>query len=160
MNVSLIFLTLCLVLVTPSVADTTADSTLGGQDPLQAALALVSSERMMRDIADLSSPAFRGRQTGTNEDRDSASLLSNRFSVLRKHRALAPVPESDSNPLPQQEWRQTAPVTVREIAQTLKMRLGDAGARVSTRELPDWLVRIVALFNPEAAQLIGLRATS
>ena len=49
MNVSLIFLTLCLVLVTPSVADTTADSTLGGQDPLQAALALVSSERMMRD---------------------------------------------------------------------------------------------------------------
>ena len=115
MNVSLIFLTLCLVLVTPSVADTTADSTLGGQDPLQAALALVSSERMMRDIADLSSPAFRGRQTGTNEDRDSASFVSNRFSVLRKHRALAPVPESDSNPLPQQEWKQTAPVTMRSI---------------------------------------------
>jgi nucleoside-diphosphate-sugar epimerase len=45
-------------------------------------------------------------------------------------------------------------MTVREIAQTLKMRLGDAAARVSTRALPDWLVRIVGLFNPEAAQLV------
>ena len=45
-------------------------------------------------------------------------------------------------------------MTVREIAQTLKTRLGDAGARVSTRELPDWLVRIVGLFNPEVAQLV------
>lgn len=45
-------------------------------------------------------------------------------------------------------------MTVREIAQTLKTRLGDAAARVSTRELPDWLVRIVGLFNPEAAQLV------
>ncbi|TSE12623.1 aldehyde reductase [Mesorhizobium intechi] len=45
-------------------------------------------------------------------------------------------------------------MTVREIAQTLKTRLGDAAARVKTRELPDWLVRIVGLFNPEAAQLV------
>lgn len=45
-------------------------------------------------------------------------------------------------------------MTVREIAQTLKTRLGAAAARVSTRELPDWLVRIVGLFNAEAAQLV------
>jgi dihydroflavonol-4-reductase len=45
-------------------------------------------------------------------------------------------------------------MTVREIAQTLKTRLGDAAARVTTRELPDWLVRIVGLFNPEAAQQV------
>ena len=45
-------------------------------------------------------------------------------------------------------------MTVREIAQTLKTRLGDAAARVTTRELPDWLVRVVGLFNPEAAQLV------
>ncbi|WP_136620229.1 MULTISPECIES: SDR family oxidoreductase [Mesorhizobium] len=44
-------------------------------------------------------------------------------------------------------------MTVREIAQTLKTRLGDAAARISTRQLPDWLVRIVGLFNGEAAQL-------
>ena len=36
----------------------------------------------------------------------------------------------------------------------MKTRLGDAAARVKTRELPDWLVRIVGLFNPEAAQLV------
>ena len=45
-------------------------------------------------------------------------------------------------------------MTVREIARTLKTRLGDAAARVTTRQLPDWLVRIVGLFNPEAAQLV------
>lgn len=45
-------------------------------------------------------------------------------------------------------------MTVREIAQTLKTRLGEAAARVKTRELPDWLVRIVGLFNPEVAQLV------
>ncbi|WP_095202258.1 SDR family oxidoreductase [Mesorhizobium carmichaelinearum] len=45
-------------------------------------------------------------------------------------------------------------MTVREIAQTVKTRLGDAAARVTTRELPDWLVRIVGLFNAEAAQLV------
>ncbi|WP_214472869.1 aldehyde reductase [Mesorhizobium sp. dw_380] len=45
-------------------------------------------------------------------------------------------------------------MTVREIAQTLKTRLGDAAARVSTRQLPDWLLRVVGPFNPEAAQLV------
>ncbi|MBZ9965366.1 SDR family oxidoreductase [Mesorhizobium sp. BR1-1-2] len=45
-------------------------------------------------------------------------------------------------------------MTVREIAQTLRKRLGNAAARVSTRELPDWLVRMVGLFNPEVAQLV------
>ncbi|MER8629929.1 aldehyde reductase [Mesorhizobium opportunistum] len=45
-------------------------------------------------------------------------------------------------------------MTVRDIAQTLKTRLGGAASRVSTRQLPDWLVRIVGLFNPEAAQLV------
>ncbi|MCA0046596.1 aldehyde reductase [Mesorhizobium sp. B283B1A] len=46
-------------------------------------------------------------------------------------------------------------MTVREIAQTLKTRLGGSASRVSTRQLPDWLVRIVGLFNPEAAQLVA-----
>ncbi|MEO5760455.1 MAG: aldehyde reductase [Mesorhizobium sp.] len=45
-------------------------------------------------------------------------------------------------------------MTVREMAETLKARLGTAAARVSTRALPDWLVRVVGLFNPEAAQLV------
>ncbi|TPK94698.1 aldehyde reductase [Mesorhizobium sp. B2-4-14] len=45
-------------------------------------------------------------------------------------------------------------MTVREMARTLKTRLGGAAARVSTRQLPDWLVRVVGLFNPEVAQLV------
>ncbi|TPK47682.1 aldehyde reductase [Mesorhizobium sp. B2-5-4] len=45
-------------------------------------------------------------------------------------------------------------MTVREIAQTVKTRLGAAASRVTTRELPDWLVRVVGLFNAEAAQLV------
>jgi len=45
-------------------------------------------------------------------------------------------------------------MTVREIARTLKTRLGDAAGRVSTRQLPDWLVRVVGLFNAEVGQLV------
>jgi dihydroflavonol-4-reductase len=42
-----------------------------------------------------------------------------------------------------------------EVARLLKSRLGNAAARVSTRQLPDWVVRIVALFDPTIAQLVG-----
>jgi nucleoside-diphosphate-sugar epimerase len=35
-----------------------------------------------------------------------------------------------------------------EIARVLKDRLGDAAKRVTTRQIPSWLVRIVALFDP------------
>jgi len=46
-------------------------------------------------------------------------------------------------------------MTVREIAQALKDGLGPAAARVSTRVIPDWLVRIAALFNATARQAAG-----
>lgn len=36
-----------------------------------------------------------------------------------------------------------------EIAKTLRERLGEVAKRVPTRELPNWLVRLVAIFNPE-----------
>ena len=45
-------------------------------------------------------------------------------------------------------------MTMLEIAQTLKARLGDAASRVPTRVLPDWLVRIVGLFDGQAAQIV------
>ncbi|TPL03344.1 MULTISPECIES: aldehyde reductase [unclassified Mesorhizobium] len=41
-----------------------------------------------------------------------------------------------------------------EIARTLKARLGNAGSRITTRALPDWLVRIVGLFDGQAAQIV------
>ncbi|MDX8519473.1 SDR family oxidoreductase [Mesorhizobium dulcispinae] len=45
-------------------------------------------------------------------------------------------------------------MTVLEIARTLKARLGNAASRVTTRVLPDWLVRIVGLFDGQAAQIV------
>ncbi|ANT54141.1 SDR family oxidoreductase [Mesorhizobium amorphae] len=35
-----------------------------------------------------------------------------------------------------------------EIARLLKLRLGKSASKVSTRVLPNWFVRVVALFNP------------
>jgi len=41
-----------------------------------------------------------------------------------------------------------------QIATTLKARMGDAARRVPKTELPDWLLRMVALFNPEVRQIL------
>jgi dihydroflavonol-4-reductase len=43
-----------------------------------------------------------------------------------------------------------------DIAKTLKARLGDAAKRVPTRELPNWLVRLVGRFSPSVRPLIPL----
>jgi dihydroflavonol-4-reductase len=45
-------------------------------------------------------------------------------------------------------------MSIREIALTLKQRLGAAAGRVPTRQLPDWLVRLAAMFDPAAKQLL------
>jgi nucleoside-diphosphate-sugar epimerase len=45
-------------------------------------------------------------------------------------------------------------MSVREIAEVLKSRLGAAARRVPTREVPDWLVRAFALFNPAVRQIL------
>lgn len=47
-----------------------------------------------------------------------------------------------------------------DMAEILRKGLGDKGAKAKLRELPDWLVRIVALFNPlarEAVPRLGIR---
>ncbi|MBX3597259.1 MAG: aldehyde reductase [Rhizobiaceae bacterium] len=46
-------------------------------------------------------------------------------------------------------------LTVQEIAQTLKTGLGSAASRVSTRTLPDWLVRMAGVFSTTARQAGG-----
>lgn len=43
-------------------------------------------------------------------------------------------------------------MTVYQIGQVLKSRLGDVAAKVPKREAPNWLVRLMALVNPAAAQ--------
>lgn len=40
-------------------------------------------------------------------------------------------------------------MTIAEMAQTLRDRLGAAASRTPTRELPNWFVRLVALFDAE-----------
>ncbi len=44
---------------------------------------------------------------------------------------------------------------LREIADVLRAHLGDDASRVTTRNVPDWLVRISALFNPLAKAVVG-----
>lgn len=41
-----------------------------------------------------------------------------------------------------------------DIARVLKARLGEAAKRVPTRQLPNWLVRLVALRDPAAKQIL------
>ena len=43
---------------------------------------------------------------------------------------------------------------VQEMARVLKTRLGDAARKVPTRELPDWLVKLVAMFDPTVRQIV------
>lgn len=41
-----------------------------------------------------------------------------------------------------------------EVAHVLRERLGAAGRRAPTRQLPDWLVRLVALFDSDLRQIV------
>jgi len=41
-------------------------------------------------------------------------------------------------------------ISMRDIGLVLKRRMGAAGSKVPTREMPDWLVRLAARFNPTA----------
>jgi dihydroflavonol-4-reductase len=45
-------------------------------------------------------------------------------------------------------------MTIQEIAVVLKARLGAAAARVPTRVLPDWLLRLIALVDPSVRQIV------
>jgi nucleoside-diphosphate-sugar epimerase len=45
-------------------------------------------------------------------------------------------------------------VSMREIASMLRKRLGAAARRVPTRQLPNWLVRLAALWDPAVKQVV------
>jgi nucleoside-diphosphate-sugar epimerase len=45
-------------------------------------------------------------------------------------------------------------MTIQEIAKLLRARMGAAAARVPTRVLPDWLLRLVALVEPSVRQIV------
>lgn len=41
-----------------------------------------------------------------------------------------------------------------EIAKAIRSQLGDAASKVPSRELPDWVVKLVGLFDPKARQIV------
>jgi len=43
-----------------------------------------------------------------------------------------------------------------DIARVLRSHLGDAAKKVPTRELPSWLIRLVARFNPTLRSMVPL----
>ena len=45
-------------------------------------------------------------------------------------------------------------MSIREMALALKSRMGDAARRVPTRELPSWLVKLVAIVDPTVRQIL------
>ena len=45
-------------------------------------------------------------------------------------------------------------ITLQTIARVLKSRLGNAARRVPTRALPDWLLRVIALFDKSVGQIV------
>jgi dihydroflavonol-4-reductase len=47
-----------------------------------------------------------------------------------------------------------AGMSIQDIALLLKARMGEAAARVPTRILPNWLLRLIALFDPAVAQIV------
>src|SRR5260370_32414250 len=45
-------------------------------------------------------------------------------------------------------------MSMRDIAEVLKRRLGAAAKKVPTRQLPNWLVRIAAIRDPAVKQIL------
>ncbi len=46
-------------------------------------------------------------------------------------------------------------MTMMDMARALKARLGEEASLVPSRELPDWMLHLVALFDPAIAQIVG-----
>ncbi|MBH0196659.1 MAG: M28 family peptidase [Nitrospira sp.] len=118
---------------------TTLDSTIATDNWIERGLEQVSAERMMADIAELSSPRFGGRQTGTDQDRESAAFVADRFSALRLHRSTASAPENRTSPLPQREWKQTMPVTAATIQDEPFLQIAAANNHSTLRVGPEFL---------------------
>ena len=45
-------------------------------------------------------------------------------------------------------------MSILEMAKALKSRMGAAASRVPVRELPDWVLRVIAIFDPTVRQIV------
>jgi hypothetical protein len=138
-TIALAFLYSITSAVGSSATGATLDSTIADSTWIERGLEQISAERMMADIAELSSQRFGGRQTGTDQDRESAAFVADRFSALRLHRSTASAPESRTNPLPQREWKQTMPVTATTIQDEPFLQIVSAHNQATLRVGPEFL---------------------
>lgn len=98
---------------------------------LATALEQISTDRMLADIRTLSGRAYGGRLTGSAYDESSAAFVATRFGELRLHRAPAAPPASETNALPQREWKQTATVPTRTISDEFVVEIGTPRQRLT-----------------------------
>jgi hypothetical protein len=47
-----------------------------------------------------------------------------------------------------------APMSILQVARALRTQLGSAANKAPNRELPDWLIRLLALFSPNARRVV------
>lgn len=101
----------------------------------------LSSERMLDDVATLSSPTFNGRQTGTADDASSAKWIADRF--LASGLSLASTPFNPTSPMRLGSGRatgfMTTVVTVPKIAPDPLLRISTASDSLSQQLGTDYL---------------------
>ncbi|MCP9453124.1 MAG: M28 family peptidase [Nitrospira sp.] len=110
---------------------------------LDLALTHVSDIRMMDDIRELSGPRFSGRQTGTDDDRSSATFVADRLAkLLNQSQERCPTSPVQASPTQSRDhqWTQTAPVTVRRLGDNpllyLSGRSESRSLRIGSEFLP------------------------
>lgn len=102
-------------------------------ESLGEALAAVSGERMLADVTRLSSQAFGGRRTGTDDDLNSATFVVERMTTLGLMPALRP----RQSPLP--GWVMTMPARITRIENSPRMVLETEDQTIVARHGPDFL---------------------
>ncbi len=108
----------------------------GAPEGLAAALRNLSGTGMHQTVVELSRPEFQGRQTGTNEDRSSAALLTDHFSRL----GLSPATEQSLTAQPAQlPFVDAIPINVVRIEAAPRITVATVTETLNTRHGPDFL---------------------
>jgi len=114
------------------------------QSALAKALAGLSGDRMLADVARLSARDFNGRQTGTEDDLRSGLFVAERFQSLGLQPAGSqPLSATPTEPSGQaalsQPWMMTEPVSVTRIGDTPQLELFSDSLTISSHPGTDYL---------------------
>ncbi|MGH7228610.1 MAG: hypothetical protein ACREIH_05275, partial [Nitrospiraceae bacterium] len=114
------------------------------QGTLAKALAGLSGDRMLADVARLSAQDFNGRQTGTEDDLRSGLFVAERFQSLGLQPAGSqPLSATITGPSGQaalsQPWTMTEPVSVTRIGDTPQLELLSGSLTISSHPGTDYL---------------------